>query len=1159
MLYNVHVWYLYGPDQAIYWFSGFTLEWMLSMDNLVVFSLIMTTYRVPACLTRKALFVGIVGCVAMRLGFFLVLEDILKHEKILQICMGIVLMASGGHAMFEDENEGDVVDTYVVRATKACLGRRLEERYDTETCRLFVYRDGKYRATLLVFVILLLEITDLMFALDSVSAKIAAVPNQFIAYSSTVMAVFSLRAAFFIVHDLVQQIEHLCGLWIGDLLVSAGSVLCGHQSQKFMRLGLAASSSGRGRFTTRTASPRDREKETRASPVPNRDPSRAMDGPDDSDPGLAGLSPEFQAMLGGLSGHTAAFAQMLEKRTKASKEATVVDVGAGTGLLSVFISRAGARKVVAIEASRLSHFLKKVVEENSCSVEVHECLAEDLSLPEKVDAIVSEWMGYCLLFENMLPSVLAVRDQYLKPGGLMLPSKCRLLLAPIQDDHWRQQKDMSPLMPLATASFCGIPQHHVIDPEKILAPGTCIFEADLHSVQLADLEAFERSLSVCVPSDRRLDGFVAWFECDFAGAATLSTAPSAAATHWKQTAFYLRQPIGGGVEVKGSVSFQKHPSFSRGRRVRLSAPAGEARASVRSKLVTPGGTVRFTGATDFAPGEWVGVELDEPKGKNDGSVQGKRYFTCNDKHGIFCKATFLQPEEEKPRKRKSRLARAEGKEAKAEAALRCAYATLAEGNVPCLATVMVSHHWRNLFGHLVAAVIGYALGETSYEATAQQLKEKSFEDLSIRGRADRSSELQSFADGFRLSCPQVRSFGVNQHACICGGLPSAPQRKENQTAEQLQELLESHHREVHDPVTGQEFQTCNCDTTKHWNTSALCEMDKFDSMMAKLDQEVPQVIQRKLSHVIVVDESFEVFSRIWVMAEIAKAPLAFNERLKEVLFNEQSGLLETWSAERCAGFFDVIDPLKDLVAVEQLTAPQVIMLGQERSVASASPRPGGPKQVGPSQDGSQEPSDGLCTKKLLVVELISPKAPNLDVVDCPGLVAAAALGRPENVAASTAQLVRSYAKKHRHSALFVVAVKASEQPNNSLAMRLVQEVGLERCALGLLKASNDQGGGVHLSLGYTLTALHDVCEDRGWLSLSRVDAMAQWEQRYFLQLAKQWAAANGDELDPNFLLERCSCNSLWRHIKDAVDQFVRENWLVNTMSKVRQEEQERRP
>jgi len=209
MLYNVHIWYLYGADQALYWFSGFSLEWMLSMDNLVVFSLIMTTYRVPPSLTRKALFVGIVGCVLMRLGFFLILEDVLKHEKVLQVGMGIVLMASGGHAMFEEDNEGDMVDTYVVRATKACLGNRLEERYDTETHRLFVYRDGKYKATLLVFVIILLEFTDLMFALDSVSAKIAAVPNQFIAYSSTVMAVFSLRAAFFLVHDLVQQVEAL--------------------------------------------------------------------------------------------------------------------------------------------------------------------------------------------------------------------------------------------------------------------------------------------------------------------------------------------------------------------------------------------------------------------------------------------------------------------------------------------------------------------------------------------------------------------------------------------------------------------------------------------------------------------------------------------------------------------------------------------------------------------------------------------------------------------------------------------------------------------------------------------------------------------------------------------------------------------------------------
>eukprot|EP00434_Breviolum_minutum_P021088 symbB.v1.2.018605.t1/scaffold1491.1/size115652/4 len=630
----------------------------------------------------------------------------------------------------------------------------------------------------------------------------------------------------------------------------------------------------------------------------------------------------------------------------------------------------------------------------------------------------------------------------------------------------------------------------------------------------------------------------------------------------------------------------------------------------------------------------------------------------------------------------------------------CAYATLAEGNVPCLATVMVSHHWRNLFCHLCAAVLAYASGDTSYEPTAQHLKMKNFEEL--RQQLDRRDALQST---FWMCL-----FCVNQHASICGGLPSAPQRKE-QTEEQFQELWTSYQREIHDPVTREKFSACGCKDTKHWNTSALCEMDKFDSMMAILDLEVPKVIQRKLSHVIVVDESFEVFSRIWVMAEIAKAQElelnqvallyppaerlkvtnpkgkrqsqargrsrdvnAFNERLKEVLFNEQSGILETWSAERCAGFFDVIDPLKDLVAVEKLNAPQVIMLGQEstgkstllerltglpifprnaelctRSLIKVRLRRGEARKLrllvqdiqsqedepsaygealeledlggavmkemtrqvrlealrqehpGKSEDfyfqnlrtDPLAPSDGLCTKKLLVVELNSPKAPNLDVVDCPGLVAASAQGRPQNVAQATAQMVKSYATKHRSSALFVVAVKASEQPNNSLAMRLVQDIGLEHCALGVLTMtdvltgdltdgktqlhstflkhhgprllqllqSSDQGGGVKLTLGYTLTALNDVCEDRGWLSLSRVDAMAQWEQRYFMQLAKQWPAAakegkHGDIPEPDFLMERCSCNSLWRHIKDAVDNFVRDHWLVNTLRLVKQEEEE---
>mmetsp|Transcript_58826 Transcript_58826/g.117705 ORF Transcript_58826/g.117705 Transcript_58826/m.117705 type:complete len:379 (+) Transcript_58826:77-1213(+) len=357
------------------------------------------------------------------------------------------------------------------------------------------------------------------------------------------------------------------------------------------------------------------------------------DDDDGTDPGLAGLSPEFQAMVGGLAGHTASFAKVLERRTKVSKEAgqkkddedffesyadldiheemlkdlprveayraaierhgeewareggvSVIDVGSGTGLLAVLCARAGAKRVLAVEASRLAHFLRQVVDANSQAgaVEVHECRAEDLQLPagESVDVIVSEWMGYCLLYENMLPSVLAVRDKYLKPGGIMLPSRCRLQMAPLEDDAWRKSKvdfwqdvhgiDMSALVPLATATACEKPQHRVVAASSLLAPPFEVLALDLATVKDAELGRFETNLSFEVPAGRRLDGFVAWFECDFGVAGQLlSTSPSEAPTHWRQTVFSLRQPLdgGGGRTVEGLVTIERHEAYSRGYRV----------------------------------------------------------------------------------------------------------------------------------------------------------------------------------------------------------------------------------------------------------------------------------------------------------------------------------------------------------------------------------------------------------------------------------------------------------------------------------------------------------------------------------------------------------------------------------------------------------------
>jgi len=99
-------------------------------------------------------------------------------------------------------------------------------------------------------------------------------------------------------------------------------------------------------------------------------------------------------------------------------------VGAGTGILSLFSYQAGAKKVYAVEASPMANTLKEIVKANNAEqvITVINKKVEDVELPDKVDIIVSEWMGFYLLHESMLDSVLNARDKHLKENGIMMPS-----------------------------------------------------------------------------------------------------------------------------------------------------------------------------------------------------------------------------------------------------------------------------------------------------------------------------------------------------------------------------------------------------------------------------------------------------------------------------------------------------------------------------------------------------------------------------------------------------------------------------------------------------------------------------------------------------------------------------------------------------------------
>jgi protein arginine N-methyltransferase 1 len=121
---------------------------------------------------------------------------------------------------------------------------------------------------------------------------------------------------------------------------------------------------------------------------------------------------------------------------------TVLDVGTGSGVLAIWCAQAGAAKVFAVEYTDMALHARKLVEANGLShiVEVIQSSVEDLQLPCQVDIIVSEWMGYILLRESMLDSVIRARNRWMKPEGSMFPSHATMYFSAISYEDDREGK-----------------------------------------------------------------------------------------------------------------------------------------------------------------------------------------------------------------------------------------------------------------------------------------------------------------------------------------------------------------------------------------------------------------------------------------------------------------------------------------------------------------------------------------------------------------------------------------------------------------------------------------------------------------------------------------------------------------------------------------------
>lgn len=281
-----------------------------------------------------------------------------------------------------------------------------------------------------------------------------------------------------------------------------------------------------------------------------------------------------------------AYSQAILKNPSLMTGAVVMDVGCGTGILSLFAAKTGASRVIAVEASeKMASVATQIAKENGlwrCTegnnqytgvMEVVQGMVEEIDKsiqikPHSVDVLLSEWMGYCLLYETMLSSVLFARDKWLKPGGAILPDTASIYAAGFGRGgtslpFWEEVYgfNMSCVGKELVQDAAKFPIVDVVDEKDLVTDAVLLQTFDLATMKPDEVD-FTASIelepkSICLANNSTeltskttwCYGVVLWFDTGFTPRfcketpSVLSTSPYTPKTHWSQTIFTFLEPI----------------------------------------------------------------------------------------------------------------------------------------------------------------------------------------------------------------------------------------------------------------------------------------------------------------------------------------------------------------------------------------------------------------------------------------------------------------------------------------------------------------------------------------------------------------------------------------------------------------------------------------
>lgn len=217
MIFNLGIYHWRGAEPAAQFFTGYVLEKSLSVDNLFVFVLIFSFFKVPAAYQHKVLAWGIIGALVMRAIMIFAGVQLIQRFHWILYFFGVFLIFTGIKMAFEKETGVHPEENPVIKLVRRLF--RVTENYHDD--KIFIRKEGVLWATPLFVVIAVIEATDVVFAVDSIPAVLAVSRDPFIVYTSNVFAILGLRSLYFALAGVMDRF-HLLKFGLGAVLTFVG-------------------------------------------------------------------------------------------------------------------------------------------------------------------------------------------------------------------------------------------------------------------------------------------------------------------------------------------------------------------------------------------------------------------------------------------------------------------------------------------------------------------------------------------------------------------------------------------------------------------------------------------------------------------------------------------------------------------------------------------------------------------------------------------------------------------------------------------------------------------------------------------------------------------------------------------------------------------------